>query len=73
LPYDQEKSLSQVVGKNPSEHDLTSMDCWGEPSDHNTSHSDRLTAIPLTRYPLIRFGPSWVRTNPTRYLVFGIC
>ena len=27
------------------------MGCWGKPTDHDTNHSDRLTAIPLTRYP----------------------
>ena len=31
----------------------------GKPSDHNTSHGYRLTAIPLTRYPVIRMRLKW--------------
>ena len=30
------------------------MGCWGNRTDHNGNHSDRLTAIPLTRYRLKR-------------------
>lgn len=31
-----------------------SMGCLGNPNDHNTHHRYRLTAIPLTRYPMRR-------------------
>ena len=42
------------IGYHPSEHTHISMGCKDEPTDPNTNHSDRLTAIPLTRYPLTR-------------------
>ena len=38
--------------KFSTEYTCPHMGPLGKPSDHNTSHRYRLTAIPLTRYPL---------------------
>ena len=44
--------MTKGLVNRPSGNTVFSMGCWEDPSDHNTNHRYRLTAIPLTRYPL---------------------
>ena len=52
------------INNHPFDNTVFSMGCQGNPTDHYTNHRYRLTAIPLTRYPLKRIEVRGVLPSP---------